>query len=173
MNENINRVSEAFYTFNAPLSRRLCQDLDAMGPMGQLASLLFKAGKASKQARSYQGKAPVSRRPYCDYSKDRMKEMLMKAVCLLDAHAKPLGISWGWRANDKPDSPPWVLSIDLPNGQVTYGLPDRLMGPDYESASESDFYNSIRITELCADVLDGRWMVMNGRWMGTDEEIWE
>ena len=162
----INYVSEAFSTSSPQLSRRLCKDLDSMGPLGQLASRLFKAEKASKQAGSYQGKAPVSRRPYCDYSKDRMREMLMKTVCLLDAHAKLLGISWGWRANDKPDSPPWVLGIDLPNGQVTYGLPDRLMGPDYESASDSDFYNSIRITDFCAGVLDGRWMVM-------EEDIWE
>ena len=166
MNENINRVSEAFSTSNAPLSRRLCNDLDSMGPMGQLASLLFKAEKARKQANSYSGEAPVSRRQYRDYSQDRLREMLIKTVCLLDAHAKAMGVDWGWRIDDKSDSPTWLLCIELPTGQVTYRLSGRCMGPEYELGSEGDSRNSDRITRLCADVLDGSLM-------DTEEDPWE
>ena len=129
-----------------------------MGPMGQLASLLFKAEKTNMQAKSYSGRAPVSRRPYGDYSKDRMQEMLEKAIGLLDAHAKTLGIPWGWGKDDVPGKPPWVLNIDLPAGQVTYRLPERSIGPDYETGSEGDSRNESRITGFCAGVLYGRWM---------------
>ena len=117
MHENLNKVSEPFSTSNAPSSRGPCRDLDSMGPMGQLASLLFKAEKASKQANSYSGEAPVSQQPYGDYSKDRMKGMLMEVIRLLDVHANDLEIYWGWKANEKPNSPPWALCMDLPIGQ--------------------------------------------------------
>ena len=60
MNEHINRITEAFSTSNAPLSRQICKDLDSKGPMGELASLLFKTEKAVKQAQTYVGRAPVS-----------------------------------------------------------------------------------------------------------------
>lgn len=166
MYKNHNKVSEALCTSNAPLSRRLCKELDSMGLMGELASLLFKAQKANEQAKSYRGKAPVSRRPYGDYSKDRMQEMLKKASYLLDAHATTMGVSWGWSVDDKPNRPPWVFCIDLPTGQVVYRLPYRGIGPDYESGFGSEFSNDHRIAEFCAGVLDGRWMVM-------EEGIWE
>ena len=102
MYENINKVDYAFYTSDATASRRLCKELDLMGPMGRLASVLFKAEKANMQAKSYVGRAPVSRRLYRDYSQDRLKEMLAKAVILLGAHEKSMGITWGWKANDTP-----------------------------------------------------------------------
>lgn len=158
MYENTNRVSEAFCTSNAPLSRQLCKDLDAMGPMGQLASLLFKAEKASKQANSYSGKAPVSQRPYGDYSKDRMKGMLEKAIGLLDAHAKDLGIPWGWSKDDAPGKPPWILCIGLPTGVVTFRMPERRLGPDYGPGAEDGCRNSNRISDFCEGVLDKRWI---------------
>ena len=166
MHENLNRVSEAFSTSSPQLSRRLCQDLDSMGPMGQLASLLFKAEKASKQAKSYSGREPVSRRPYGDYSKDRMEKMLMEVISLLDAHAKNMDISWGWSESDVPDAPPWVLCIDLPTGQVTYRMRERRLGPGFELGAEDDCRNSDRITDFCAGVLDGYWMQ-------AEEEPWE
>lgn len=166
MYENINRVSEAFYTSQPPLSRRLCKVLDAMGSMGGLASLLFKAEKASKQATSYIGKAPVSRQPYGDYSKDRMKEMLMEVIRLLDVHAKAMDISWGWSKDDAPGKPPWILCIDLPTGLVTFRMRERRLGPDYGQGAEDDSHNSDRITKFCAGVLDGRWTQ-------DEEEAWE
>ena len=166
MYDNLNRVDEAFSTSNAPLSRRLCKDLDSMGPMGQLASLLFKAEKANIQAKSYRGIAPVSRQPYGDYSKDRMKNMLMEVIHLLDAHAKAMDVSWGWKANDKPNSPPWVLCIFLPTGQVSFRVAERYLRSDYEVGSIDDSHNSGRITKFCAGVLDGYWMQ-------AEEDIWE
>ena len=166
MNENLNRVSEAFSTSSPQLSRRLCQDLDSMGPMGQLASLLFKAEKASKQAKSYSGKEPVSRRAYGDYSNDRMTKMLNEAIQLLDAHAKDMDVSWGWSENDVPGSPPWLLCIDLPTGLVTFGMEWRRLGSDYGLGAEDGCRNPDRIIGLCAGILDGYWMVM-------EEDAWE
>ena len=110
-------------TSSPQLICRLCKDLDLMGPMGRVASLLFKAEKASKQAKSYSGKAPcISTYPYGDYSKDRMKGMLMEVIRLLDAHAKAMDVSWGWSKDDAPGTPPWVLCIDLPTGLVTFRM---------------------------------------------------
>lgn len=166
MHENLNRVSEAFSTSSPQLSRRLCKDLDSMGPLGQLASRLFKAEKASKQAKSYSGREPVSRRPYGDYSNDRMTIMLKEAIQLLDAHAKDMDVSWGWSKDDAPDKPPWILCVDLPTGLATFRMRERRIGPDFESASKSDSYNLDCIIEFCAGVLDGYWMVM-------EEETWE
>lgn len=160
MYENINKVDCAFCTSDAPASRRLCKELDAMGPMGQLASLLFKAEKAHKQAKSYSGRAPVSGRPYRGYSYDRMREMLAKAIRLLDAHAKAMGVTWGWSRNDAPGKPLWVLCIDLPTGQVTYRIQERHLEADCELESEHELLNSSRITKFCAGVLKGTWMVM-------------
>ena len=156
MNEHINRITEAFSTSNAPLSRRICKDLDSKGPMGELASLLFKTEKAVKQAQSYVGRAPVSGRPYRAYSQDRMRKMLMEVIRLLDAHAKPLGITWSWRRDDKSGSPIWVLTIGLPTGQVAYRVSYIQAGPDCESALVDDSRNSERVIEFCARVLDGR-----------------
>ena len=166
MNENLNRVSEAFSTSSPQLSRRLCQDLDSMGPMGQLASLLFKAEKANKQAKSYSGREPVSRRPYGDYSNDRMTIMLKEAIQLLDAHAKDMDVSWGWSKSDVPDAPPWVLCVDLPTGLVTFSMEKRRLGPDYGLGAEDERRNSDRIIEFCAGILDGYWMQ-------AEEESWE
>ena len=166
MNENINRVSEAFSTSSPQLSRRLCKDLDSMGPHGQLASLLFKAEKASRQAKSYSGREPVSRRPYGDYSNDRMTIMLKEAIRLLDAHAKDMDVSWGWSKSDVPDAPPWLLCIDLPTGLVAFRMRDRRLGPDYGPGAEGDCRNSDRISKFCAGVLDGCWIV-------GEEENWD
>ena len=47
MFEKASKVSEAFSTSSSPLGRWLCKDLDSMGPLGQLASPLFKAGAFS------------------------------------------------------------------------------------------------------------------------------
>ena len=171
MYENINKVDHAFCISDAPASRRLCKELDAMGPIGQLASLLFKAQKSDHQAKTYIGIAPVSRRPYRDYSNDRMEEMLAKAIRLLDAHAKAMGISWGWVRGDKPGVPPWVLCIDLPTGKVIYRFPYRHRGPDYELALEDDSRNSDRVTAFCAGVLDGRWTATE-EVEETEEDIW-
>lgn len=166
MNENLNRVSEAFYTSSPPLSRRLCQDVDSMGPMGQLASLLFKAQKANMQAKSYRGTAPVSRQPYGDYSKERMTQMLKEVIRLLDVHAKAMDISWGWSKDDAPGKPPWILCIGLPTGLVTFRMRERRLGSDYGLGAEDGCRNPDRITEFCAGVLDGRWMQV-------EEEAWE
>ena len=157
MYENINRVDYAFYCSDAPASRRLCNDLDSKGLIGELASLLFRAQKARKQARNYSGVAPVSGRPYRDYSKDRMREMLDKAICLLQARATAFGIPWGWRRDDSSGKPPWVLQIDLPSGPVAYRLPYRHVGPDYGGCLEGDSLNDHRVAEFCAGVLDGNW----------------
>lgn len=166
MYKNLNRVSEAFSTTSPLLSRRLCKDLDSMGHLGQLASLLFKAEKARIQAKSYRGTAPVSRQPYGDYSNDRMTKMLNEVIQLLDAHAKDMDVSWGWGENDVPGSPPWLLSIDLPTGLVTFRMRERRLGPDYGQGAEDDSHNSDRITKFCAGVLDGRWTQ-------DEEEAWE
>lgn len=155
MHDNLNTVSEAFCTSNAQLSRRLCNYLESIGLVGELASLLFKAEKARKQARNYSGVAPVSGRPYRDYSKDRVRKMLDKAICLLQARATAFGIPWGWRRDDSSGKPPWVLQIDLPSGPVTYRLPYRHVGPDYGGCLEGDSLNDHRIAEFCAGVLDG------------------
>ena len=166
MNENLSRVSEAFNTSSSPLSRQLCKELDSMGTMGQLASLLFKAEKASKQANSYSGQAPISRRPYCDYSHDRMRKMLMEVVRLLDTYAMAIDIAWGWSMNDESGKPPWKLCIELPTGLVTFRMRDRRLGPDYGLGAEDECHNPEHITAFCAGVLDGYWMVK-------EEEIWE
>ena len=160
MYENTNRVDMAFCMSDAPLSRSLCRDLDSKGPIGQLASLLFKAEKAAMQAKSYVGKAPVSGRPYRNYSQDRMREMLAKAVSLLDAHAVAMGVTWGWSRNDAPGKPPWILCIDLPTGQVTYRVQERHLEAACELESENELLNSSLITKFCAGVLKGTWMVM-------------
>ena len=171
MYENINKVDHAFCISDAPASRRLCKELDAMGPIGQLASLLFKAEKAYGQMKSYQGTAPVSGRPYRGYSQDRLKEMLSKAVILLGAHALSMGISWGWKANNKPNEPPWLLCINLPTGQVIYRLPYRSNGPDCESLSATGSRNSDYIAKYCVGLLDGRWTATD-KVEETEDDIW-
>ena len=137
-----------------------------MGPMGQLASLLFKAEKANMQTKNYLGKAPVSQRPYRDNTNERLQEMLDRVASLLDAHARGMDISWGWSKDDAPDKPLWILCVDLPTGLVTYRLPYRHLGPDYKMATDSDSYNSDRITEFCAGVMEYYWMQ-------AVEESWE
>ena len=171
MSNILTRVSEAFHASNAPMSRQLCKELESKGPIGQLAALLFKAEKARKQAKSYLGRAPVSGRPYRGYSYDRMREMLAKAILLLEAHAVAMGMPWSWHREDKPGAPFWSLTIDLPTGRVAYRMPYLYAEPEYYSGVEDDAENSDQVTEFCAGVLDGLWRASD-EVEETEEDIW-
>ena len=157
MSNILTRVSETFHASNAPMSRQLCKELESKGPIGQLAAMLFKAEKANMQAKSYLGRSPVSGRPYRGYSFDRMREMLAKAIRLLDAHAKAMGTPWSWHREDKPGGPFWSLTIDLPTGRVAYRMPYLYAETESNSGVEDDAENSDQVTEFCAGVLDGLW----------------
>lgn len=65
-------------------------------------------------------------------------------------NADPQGLRWGWKPDPTQRHAKFVLSVDLPNGQVSFHSPVRHVGPDYEGEWDGE-----RIIEFCESVLGG------------------
>ena len=61
----------------------------------------------------------------------------------------PCGMTWGWQHSSQKDYPPWVLYLDLPQGQVTFHSAERLTGPDYEGQWDREHESEQRVLEFC------------------------
>lgn len=149
----INFVSAVYYGSNAANTRRLGTQLKSCGPMGELASLLFTAQKASSRAKCYRGIEPACGRSFRDLSYERKQEALCQLAHLLDKHGTSLGIRWGWGKDDNPKMPDWVLYIDLPQGQVSFHSLIRFLGTNYEDNWDGHDFSESRILEFCASAL--------------------
>ena len=101
----------------------LYAELEAKGPIGVIATNLFRAQKASARAKAYRG------RGYKGAAYDK-KQWSMNNLCdALAAHGG--GLRWGWGIDPVQAVHCHVLYVDLPTGQVSFHSGWRSLGPDY------------------------------------------
>jgi len=133
------------------------------GPVGRLALYLFRAQKTSRRAKKY---GPTS---YRELSYEQ-KGYSLKRLCEILGEAS-LGFCWGWKRDGGPrgSANPWVLYVDLPNGQVSFHSALRYAGPDYEGDWDGLRASEGRILAFTDAVLDGVMESPSSRVFATDK----
>jgi hypothetical protein len=141
-------VMETYRGSDAERTRALYAELEALGPVGVIATNLFRAQKASARAKAYKGSG-YKGEAY------RKKQWSMNNLCdTLNAH--DVGLRWGWGLDPLQVVHRNVLYVDLPSGQVSFHSEWRSLGPDY--AGEWDGCRDAsadRIVRWVAQVLEG------------------
>lgn len=107
----------------------LFEELKGCGPVGILATCLFRAQKAVNRARDI----PIDSSPhYPAMAHGRRLWALSQLLDYIRLGYDGPSIAWGWRpSEDQHEKWPWILSMDLPQGQVSFRSAVRHQGPDY------------------------------------------
>src|SRR5581483_4536929 len=118
-------------------TKALYERLTGLGPLGIVATNLFRAQKNSERAKAYRGRA------------------IGNLCAALAEHGLPDAGAWGWGEDDKQPYHRHVLYIDLPTGQVSFHTGARGDGPDYPRAWDGvPGQSADRIIRWCARLLD-------------------
>lgn len=128
VNARGSEIRNAYFGSNAMATRRSYGKLESIGPLGQITAELLRAQKASARAKKYHGghgRVSYRRRAY-----ERKSDALGMLCALLESDNCRL--HWGWTWDPNQSQSPWVIYIDLPNGQVSFHARDRGHGPSYE-----------------------------------------
>ena len=150
-------IGDYIYLFSLPARERLrhCRELESKGPMGRLASMLYRTLNASMLVDLYENIAPICGEPYIDDPKNLLERNLHGMAMLLCGSSDFCGIRWGWWRDDRCEESPWVLSIDLPTGKVQYRTMNRGQGPEHEKRHGNDPRNVNSVELFCESVLNG------------------
>lgn len=147
----MSRLADVMLTYtgsDAERTRALYVELEALGPIGTIATNLFRAQKASERAKVYKG-GGFKGEAY------RKKQWSMSNLCDTLAD-KDLGLRWGWGIDHLQVVHRNVLYIDLPTGQVSFHAEWRSRGPDYPGEWDGCRDASVdRVVRWVAQVLDG------------------
>jgi hypothetical protein len=132
----VSRLADILETYTGSDGERtkaLYVELESSGPIGAVATNLFRACKASERAKVYRG-GERGRGSYRRMAYDR-KQWAMDNLCsALAKHATDLRIVWGWGRDNTQPRHCDVLYIELPTGQVSFHTACRGQGPDYHGA---------------------------------------
>lgn len=144
-------VSLIYTGSDGEATRTLYQRLEPLGPIGIVATNLFRAVKSSMRAKDYRG----GRHRRAAYDR---KGWAMDNLCaVLAEHAHAAGVvAWGWQVDQAQAFHRHVLYIDLPTGQVSFHTAERGAGPDYPGAWDGSKASPERIVRFVAQVIDGR-----------------
>jgi len=137
----------AFHGSDATVTRRLHRQLEQAGQPGAIAAALMRAQKASTRAKVYKG-------DYVDWSYSRKRVGMTALVELLASD--PCGITWGWGYDANQSFAPWVLYLELPEGQVSFHACVRGDGPDYPSDWDGECKSVSRIIAFADRILAGK-----------------
>lgn len=125
-------IQRIYHGSNGDATRMLYRDLEQFGPMGVIATNLFRACKCSERAKAYRKGPGHKTEAYA--RKDWSIQNLATALAASDAH----GLTWGWAIDDdlaaRLDPHHHILYVDLPTGQVSFHNGQRYAGPDYAGA---------------------------------------
>lgn len=140
---------EVYEKSDGDATRALYAQLEALGPRGYVAANLFRAQKCSARAKEY------SRRYKADAYGRKQWAMGNLTKCLTE-HGETLDIRWGWKRDTRQEIYPWVLYVDLPNGQVSFHTAARGVGPDYPGDwDQVPTAVAGRVVTFAQQVLDG------------------
>ncbi len=140
------KASHVYEQSDGKLTQRYYDELTKRGTLGIIAVNLFRAQKCSSRAKVYRG------RRFKSAAYDRKQWSLGLLVEALEAFGRQLGIRFGWKEDRSQEWNPWVLYVDLPQGQVSFHSPDRGDGPDYPGEWDGLKASVDRILEFCDQV---------------------
>lgn len=147
-----NRLAEVMQIYSgsdADRTRALYSELEALGPVGKIATNLFRAQKASARAKVYRGSGHKG-------EAYRKKQWSMSNLCDVLAANGEVGLRWGWGIDHVQVVHRNVLYVDLPTGQVSFHAEWRSFGPDYAGVWDGCRDASAdRIVRWVAQVLEG------------------
>nr|WP_047169710.1 hypothetical protein [Sphingomonas sp. Y57] len=115
---------------NGDATKALYAELTALGPVGIVATNLFRACKNSHRAKQYRG-GVRGQGSYKSMAYDRKAWSIDNLASCLIQHSYVIGIRWGWGVDGKEAVHNAVLYVDLPTGQVSFHTAPRGKGPDY------------------------------------------
>lgn len=151
-NPTLQRVIAAYEGSDGNATIALYDDLRKHGPAGQIAINLFRACKCSARAKVYRG-GGHKREAY-----DRKQWSIGNLGLTLTQH--PM-LTWGWKVDPSSFHVPWVLYIDLPEGQASFHTEQRGLGPDYAGDWDGAVGTGpARICRFAANVLEGCGMAV-------------
>jgi hypothetical protein len=143
----------AYRTSMGSETRRFLGRLERLGDQGRIAAALFRAQKASARAKKYRG-SPKRRtygKSYRDYAYERKGQQLKVLADLLNDGAGD--ISFGWGRDENMPMIPWVLYLDLPEGQVSFHSVSRFAGPSYQGKWDGSSLSESRVIAFCDNVI--------------------
>jgi hypothetical protein len=141
-------ATRVFRASDAVATHRFLKELGSRGPLGRLAAALFRCQKASSRAKKYRGKPGIGRRPFRELAYGRKGEAIWSLTEVL-RDPELAAMCWGWGSDFAQDQNPWVLYLDLPNGQVSFHSPVQGDGPDYPGSWDHSYSSETRIIEFC------------------------
>jgi hypothetical protein len=147
----MNYARDIFRNNDGAVTKRYYAELSALGPIGLCAINLFRAQKCSARAKKYRG--GNDRGSYSSQAYERKNWSLGQLVQILGKHGDYLGIKFGWGRDEKQTYNPWVVYIDLPNGQVSFHSQKRFGGPDYPGEWDQQHASEDRIMAFCDVVM--------------------
>lgn len=140
---------------NGGATRSFCSRLEKVGHIGRIAASLFRVQKASARAKVYRGgikkgRLRVSYRELSYEQKGKHIERLCDVLC-----RGSCGMEWGWRKDADQRYAPYVIYVDLPQGQVSFHSTKQFAGPKYEKDWDGTYESEERILAFCDSVLSG------------------
>jgi hypothetical protein len=146
------KAIEVFCQNDGEVTKAYYAAMDAIGPLGKIATALFRAQKRSSRAKEYRGR----RFREASYG---VKGWSISQLCgLLNEHASTLNIAYGWKQDPAVilrGQASWVLYVDLPQGQVSFHNPERMAGPDYSGEWDGTHKSCERCIAFCDFVANG------------------
>ena len=123
------KALDVYLGSDGKLTIKYYEHLQTFGPAGAVAMNLFRSQKCSARAKLYRGGNSHGR--YKDQAYERKNWSMGLLVDVLMLRGDELGITFGWKIDDKAFDHAWVLYVDIPTGQVSFHSPTRGKGPDY------------------------------------------
>lgn len=154
------RAAEVYAGSDGEQTKRYYAQLVTFGPIGVLAMNLFRAQKCSARAKVYRGGNALG--SYRDKAYQRKNWSMKNLVEVLLSHDKELSIVWGWKKDSNSPYCPWVLYIDLPQGQVSFHTDSRLRGPDYHGDWDGRQLSCDRILAFCESLTASKQQTVGG-----------
>jgi hypothetical protein len=144
---------EVFEGSDGAKTKALYEKLEAIGAVGKLALNLFRAQKCSSRAKVYHG-GPQGGGSFRAMAYDRKTYSIRQLNSILLQYGHELRIPWGWARDLNQPDVPYVLYIDLPQGQVSFHSKERLSGPEYLKGWDGSRKSAERILAFCSTILE-------------------
>ena len=146
---------EVFMQNDGEVTKAYYEQMNARGPLGQIAVALFRAQKRSSRAKDYRrGRFRRAAYDVKQWSIDQLTELLTK-------YGDQFCFIWGWKQDPNVlfgEEPSWVLYVDIDDvGQCSFHSPTRGKGPEYPGEWCGQHTSADHIIQFCDKV--AAWVV--------------